>query len=199
MQHLLRSRHLQAKLRISLETADRRFFETRFNHNFATVRVYADRDSEALAHALDAPAYTRGSRSEQRSQDSTMSAPPVVRSLAKSAARTSDSSPLPRLPGLRTGDRKHERGRVPAARVSASGEPPRSHRNFAKIPVGAPERAQGPLPLARQPRAKKKKPAAPSPTITSETRVINPAPRTRTKIAVGEEVTLTYSAGNTNW
>ena len=151
MQHLLRSRHLQAKLGISLETADRRFFETRFNHNFATVRVYTDRDSEALAHALDAPAYTRGSRSEQRSQDSTMLAPPIVRSLAKSAARTSDSSPLPHLSGLRTGDRGHEHGRVPAAAVSASGEPPlEPHRNFATIPVGAPERAQGQPPLARR-------------------------------------------------
>ena len=75
------------------------------------------------------------------------------------------SSPLPRLPGLRTGDRKHERGRVPAARVSASGEPPRSHRNLAKIPVGAPERAPGPPPLARH-HGRKRKSLRPRPLLS---------------------------------
>jgi hypothetical protein len=150
-----------------------------------------------------------------------MFAPPVVRPLPKSAARTSNSRPLQHLSGLRTGDWGHEHGRVPAAAVSASGEPPRSHWNFVKIPVCAPERAEKQPPLARSmPRAQPdekppakppegkrepadkppaKKPAAPPATITSETVAIDPGPRTRTKVGVGEEVTLTYSAGNTNW
>jgi hypothetical protein len=156
-----------------------------------------------------------------------MFAPPVARPLTKSAVRTSDSRPLQHLSRLRTGDWGHEHGRVPAVVVSASGEPPASHWNFAKIPVCAPERAEGQPPMARSmPRAQPdekppakpprkdeppegkrdpadkppaKAPAAPSATIANETVAIDPGPRTRTKIAVGEEVTLTYSAGNANW
>lgn len=42
-------------------------------------------------------------------------------------------------------------------------------------------------------------PPAPAETITSETVVADPAPRTRTKIGVGEEVTLTHTPGAAAW
>jgi hypothetical protein len=43
-----------------LEPADRQFFETRFQHNFADVRIYAGREANASARRLQARAYTVG-------------------------------------------------------------------------------------------------------------------------------------------
>jgi hypothetical protein len=44
----------------ALEHEDRQFFESRFNHNFADVRVYADREANKSALGLQARAYTVG-------------------------------------------------------------------------------------------------------------------------------------------
>lgn len=44
----------------ALEPEDRQFFESRFNHNFADVRVYADRAANKSALGLQARAYTVG-------------------------------------------------------------------------------------------------------------------------------------------
>jgi len=44
----------------ALEPEDRQFFESRFNHNFADVRVYADREANKSALGLQARAYTVG-------------------------------------------------------------------------------------------------------------------------------------------
>jgi len=43
-----------------LEPENRQFFESRFNHNFADVRVYADSKANASARGLQARAYTVG-------------------------------------------------------------------------------------------------------------------------------------------
>ena len=44
-----------------LDTASRAFFEPRFGHDFAKVRVYADDAAAEAASSLGARAYTRGS------------------------------------------------------------------------------------------------------------------------------------------
>lgn len=44
----------------ALESGDRHFFESRFNHNFADVRVHADREANESALNLQARAYTVG-------------------------------------------------------------------------------------------------------------------------------------------
>jgi Domain of unknown function (DUF4157) len=43
-----------------LEPEDRRFFESRFHHNFADVKIYSDREANQSALALHARAYTTG-------------------------------------------------------------------------------------------------------------------------------------------
>lgn len=43
-----------------LDTATRAFFEPRFGHDFGGVRVHADREAAASAHAVNARAYTMG-------------------------------------------------------------------------------------------------------------------------------------------
>ena len=45
---------------LPLEGAARRFFEPRFGHDFAQVRIHSDVPSAASAHALNALAYTVG-------------------------------------------------------------------------------------------------------------------------------------------
>ena len=44
----------------ALEPEDRRFFESRFHHNFADVKIYSDREANQSALALHARAYTTG-------------------------------------------------------------------------------------------------------------------------------------------
>jgi hypothetical protein len=44
----------------TLEPEDRRFFESRFHHNFADVKIYSDREANQSALALHARAYTTG-------------------------------------------------------------------------------------------------------------------------------------------
>jgi hypothetical protein len=44
----------------ALEPQDRRFFEARFNHNFADVRVHTDHAAQTAARSLQARAYTVG-------------------------------------------------------------------------------------------------------------------------------------------
>jgi Domain of unknown function (DUF4157) len=44
----------------ALEPEDRRFFESRFHHNFADVKIYSDREANRSALALHARAYTTG-------------------------------------------------------------------------------------------------------------------------------------------
>lgn len=46
----------------ALEPEDRQFFESRFNHNFADVRVHADGEANRSALGLQARAYTVGTR-----------------------------------------------------------------------------------------------------------------------------------------
>ena len=46
----------------ALQAEDRRFFESRFKHNFADVRVYSDREANESARALKARAFTLGNR-----------------------------------------------------------------------------------------------------------------------------------------
>lgn len=44
----------------ALDPEDRRFFESRFHHNFADVKIYSDREANQSALALHARAYTMG-------------------------------------------------------------------------------------------------------------------------------------------
>jgi hypothetical protein len=44
----------------ALAPEDRRFFESRFHHNFADVKIYSDREANQSALALQARAYTTG-------------------------------------------------------------------------------------------------------------------------------------------
>ena len=44
----------------ALQPEDRRFFESRFHHNFAGVKIYSDREANRSALALQARAYTTG-------------------------------------------------------------------------------------------------------------------------------------------
>src|ERR1700722_3293791 len=46
----------------ALQPEDRRFFESRFKHNFADVRVYSDHEANESARALKARAFTLGNR-----------------------------------------------------------------------------------------------------------------------------------------
>jgi hypothetical protein len=46
----------------ALQPEDRRFFESRFKHNFADVRVYSDHEANESARALKARAFTIGNR-----------------------------------------------------------------------------------------------------------------------------------------
>lgn len=46
----------------ALQPGDRRFFESRFKHNFADVRVYSDHEANESARALKARAFTVGNR-----------------------------------------------------------------------------------------------------------------------------------------
>jgi hypothetical protein len=68
-------------------------------------------------------------------------------------------------------------------------QPPRKE-SFRKPDEGKSEPAEA------APRKKRRASAA---AIASETVAMDPGPRTRNKIGVGEEVTLTYSAGATRW
>jgi len=64
----------------------------------------------------------------------------------------------------------------------------------APAPPGPAPAPPGPAPAPPGPA-----PAPPAETITSQTVVTAPAPRTRTKIGVGEEVTLTHTPGAAAW
>src|SRR5271169_4838553 len=44
----------------ALEPEDRQFFESRFHHNFADVKIYSDREANQSALALHSRAYTVG-------------------------------------------------------------------------------------------------------------------------------------------
>jgi hypothetical protein len=54
------SRDYSSRGENALEPEDRRFFESRFHHNFADVKIYSDREANRSALALHARAYTAG-------------------------------------------------------------------------------------------------------------------------------------------
>lgn len=100
-----------------------------------------------------------------------------------------------------------------ARRAGDGGRSPGRRWDFATIRIGPTARAesQPPSPLS-SPRGQPEEPKSPppreeprakkrglSPAITSETVAVDPGPRTRTTVGVGEEVTLTHSAGTTTW
>jgi outer membrane protein OmpA-like peptidoglycan-associated protein len=59
--------------------------------------------------------------------------------------------------------------------------------------------APSPKPPAPSPPPPPSPPPAPVEKVTSETRVVQPSPRTRTKVGVGEEVDMTHSPGAAAW
>src|SRR5262249_24075496 len=104
----------------------------------------------------------------------------------------------------------HPRSLPPATsdRRSAGRNIPGGGWDFSKIPLhapnaprGQPREKPGERPGVRVPTDKPaaKSPPSPSATIASKTVASGPGAPTRTTIGVGEQVSLTYSAGKIHW